>query len=121
MEIQFKGTNYELPAHISRLAQKKISTLRKYIGKLDETAQAYVELGKETEAHASGRIWRAEINFDLDGVRFRAVALEESIEVAINKAVNELAAEVRSAQKRKQDLARRGGATIKSFLRGFSS
>lgn len=121
MEIQFKGTNYDLPANVSRFAQKRIAALKKYIGKLDETAKAYVELGKETEAHASGRIWRAEINFDLDGARFRAVALEESIEVAISKAVGELGAELRNANKRKQDLARRGGATIKSFLRGFGS
>lgn len=119
METHFKGTNYELPVHISRLAQKKIQTLKKFVGAHEETVQVYVELGKETEAHASGRIWRAEINFDVEGKRFHAQALEESIEAAINKAVGELSAELRNTRKRAQDLARKGGATIKSLLRGF--
>lgn len=122
MEILFKGTNnYDLPHAVSEFARTKIGGLKKYIKRDDEEARAYVELGKETDAHQAGRIWRAEINFDIKGERFRAVALEESIEVAIDRAVNELGSELSRARERKQVLTRRGGATLKSMLRGFST
>ncbi|MBU2104100.1 ribosome-associated translation inhibitor RaiA [Patescibacteria group bacterium] len=121
MEIHFKGTNYELPSSVSRYAQRKIGSLKKYVKKSEEVVQVYVELEKETHSQAAGRIWRAEINFDLDGKLFRAVATEDAIEKAIDESVAELARAVRTTQEKKQDLARRGGATIKSLLRGFSS
>ncbi|MBU1292761.1 ribosome-associated translation inhibitor RaiA [Patescibacteria group bacterium] len=119
MEIHFKGTNYELPASVSKYAQRKIGSLKKYVKKSEEVVQVYVEL--EKEAHTSGPTWRAEINFDLDGALFRAEALEESIEKAIDTTVQELSTTLRRSQKKKQDLARQGGATIKSLLRGFGS
>lgn len=118
MQIHFKGTNYELPAPITALARKKVEGLQKYLGKDRENARAYVDLGKETEAHANGKIWRADINFDADGTRFYAKAVEESIEKAIDKAVNELASELRTARKREQSLMKKGGSIIKSLMRG---
>ncbi|KND47460.1 MAG: hypothetical protein AB199_03455 [Parcubacteria bacterium C7867-004] len=121
MEILLKGTNYEMPIDVSAFARKKLETLRKYIKRNAESARAYVELGKETAAHQSGRIWRTEINFDIDGQRFVAKAVEESIENSIDQAVGELAGELRKANERSLVLKRKGGATIKSFLRGFST
>ncbi len=119
MQIQFKGSNYELPAQVSRLARRKVEGLQKYCGKDGEYARAYVDLGKESDAHVNGKIWRADINFDVDGNRFYAKAVEESIEKAIDKAVNELATELKTARKRELSLTRKGGGMIKSLIRGF--
>ena len=121
MEIHFKGTNYEMPQTVSEFASKKLVALKKYVGKREEVIRVYVELGKETTAHQNGRVWRAEVNFDIDGSRFRAVAIEETIENAIDQAVGELAVELRKANERRIVLKRRGGATLKSMLRGFST
>lgn len=121
MQINFKGTNYELPASISELAKRKLDNLTKYLGKGKEHARAYVDLGKETEAHQNGKIWRADINFDVDGNRFYAKAVEESIEVAIDRSVGDLARELQTARKREQSLARKGGSIIKSLMRGGQS
>lgn len=118
MQINFKGTNYELPSNISALAKRKVDSLTKYLGKGKENARAYVDLGKETEAHQNGKIWRADINFDVDGNRFYAKAVEESIEVAIDRSVSELARELQTARKREQSLAKKGGSIIKSMMRG---
>lgn len=122
MQINFKGTNYELPATISALAKRKVEGLMKYLGKDKEHARAYVDLGKETEAHQNGAIWRADINFDVGGMRFYAKAVEESIEKAIDRSVNELAKELQTARKRRQGLPRKGGGIIKSLMqRGLSA
>ena len=119
MQIHFKGSNYELSDQITRLARRKVEGLKKFCGKDASLARAYVDLGKETEAHVSGRIWRADINFDVDGSRFNAKAIEESIEKAIDKAVSELASEIKTARKREQSLVKKGGGMLKSLMRGF--
>lgn len=121
MQIHFKGTNYELTTEVSTHARKKIEGLRKYLGRRDENAHAYVDIGKETEAHANGRIWRTDINFDANGTRFYAKAVEETLEGAIDEAVSDLARELHTAQKRQLSLVRKGGAMWKSIIRGFQS
>lgn len=121
MQIHFKGTNYELPANISALARKKVEGLRKYAGKGKDNARAYVDLGKETVAHQNGNIWRADINFDVDGNRFYAKAIEDSIEKAIDVAVRELTSELQTARKRQLSLMKKGGGALKSLIRGMQS
>ncbi len=121
MQIHFKGTNYDLPAAISLLAKKKVESLTKYIGKAKDSARAYVDLGKETGAHENGNIWRADINFDVDGNRFYAKAVEESIEKAIDKATAELASELQTFRKRQQSLMKKGGGILKSLMRGLEA
>lgn len=121
MQIHFKGTNYDLPANITALARKKVEGLAKYIGDSKENARAYVDLGKETEAHQNGNIWRSDINFDVDGTRFYAKAIEESIEKAIDVSVNEVARELHTARKRQQSLMKKGGGVIKSLMRGLEA
>lgn len=121
MQIHFKGTNYDLPANITELARKKVESLAKYIGENRENARAYVDLGKETEAHQNGKIWRADINFDVEGSRFYAKAVEDSIEKAIDRSVSELARELQTARKRQQSLVKKGGGVIKSLMRGLEA
>ncbi|MES2995007.1 MAG: HPF/RaiA family ribosome-associated protein [Patescibacteria group bacterium] len=119
MQIHFKGTNYELAPEVSALASRKIEGLRKYLGKSDGHVRAYVDMGKETEAHQAGRIWYVDINFDADGRRFYAKAVDESIETALDTAVRELASELHTARKKEISLVRRGGGMFKSIMRGF--
>lgn len=119
MQIHFKGTNYELTSEHTEHAQKKLEGLRKFLGKGNEYARAYVDIGKETEAHQNGKIWYVDINFDADGTRFYAKAVEETIENAIDRAVNELASELHTARKRQISLVRKGGAVLKGMMRGL--
>lgn len=100
-------------------AQKKLRALRKYLGRDADVARAYVELGKETTAHQTGRIWVARINFSTPGTLYRAEATEESIENAIDEATNELAKELRRAKRMRTNLFKRGGLMFKTLARGF--
>lgn len=120
MQIRFKGIHYDLPAAITERTQKKLSQLRKYLGRDAETARAYVELGKISEAHQTGPIWQTLINFSYRGGAFRAEAVEESIENAIDRATGELAKEIRRNKKRHESLVRRGGAVFKLLAQRFA-
>jgi ribosomal subunit interface protein len=121
MQIHFKGTNYELPANVSALARRKIEGLGKYLGRGREQARFYADFGKESEAHQNGKIWRVDITCDVEGNRFYAKAVEESLEKALDKSVNELGAELKTHRKRQLSLMKKGGSVIKSLMRGFQS
>ncbi len=124
MQIHFKGTNYELAPEVSERARRKLEGLKKHLKanhQDTEGIQIFVDLGKETGAHHGGRIWRADINLDWKGKRLHAEATEESIEKAIDKSCDELTREVQTTRDRERSLSRKGGATLKSFLRGFRS
>jgi len=121
MRIHFKGTNYELSPEISRFAQKKIETLKKYVKRKDGVAQAFVNMGRITTAQNTGKIWSTELNFDVDGKRFNAAATADNLESAIEVAVSEVGTELEKMNKRDRQLVRRGGSVIKSFMRGFQT
>lgn len=116
MQTTYKGTNYELTGAIQAFAEKKLNALTKFT---TDTDHIYIELGRETEAHHNGRIWRAELNLDKEGTRFRSTATEESLENAIDRAIGDMARELRSAKTKRQGFIKRGGAAVKNMLRGF--
>lgn len=117
MRIHFKGTRYDIPAPITEYAKKRLDALKKFVGKNGSDAvQVYADLGKASGAHQNGRIWRAELNADVEGKRYTAEAVEESIENAIDRSTEDLAREIRRDRQRSQSLFRKGGAALKSLL-----
>lgn len=116
MQIQFKGTNYELTDAAVEKATKKLQNIAKYIGKTASEPKAYVDLGKFTEAHVNGRIYYADVNLEVEGKRFYARAEAETLKNAFDKMAGELAKELRTANKKHQSLMRRGGMRVKEFF-----
>lgn len=120
MDIQHKRTQYEPTADVLALVEKKLFSLsEKYLGEKSEAARAYVELGKAIGSHQTGNIWRAELNLDTEGERFRAEAVRSKITDAIDAASKELARELRRTKRKNEAFVKKGGAVIKSILRGF--
>lgn len=119
MRINIKATNLELTAAISDYAEKRVSSLEKFINKNDESAMANVEVGKSTKHHQSGDIFRAEINLHIAGKNLRAVVEKDNLYAAIDEAKDEMVREITSHKAKQRTLLRRGGAKIKDFIRGF--
>lgn len=117
MQIQFKGTNYELKDDTVALAERKLLGLTKFLGKPEKPAVAYVDLGKFTEAHQNGAIWYADANIDVDGERFNAKAQAENLRTAIEKMTKELSMELRSAKKKRETRIRKDGGRLKNLFR----
>ena len=119
MQIQFKGTNYELTDEETDLTSKKVESLKKYLGKEEKEVHAYITLGKHTEAHQTGDIWFAEGKIDTDGHTYFAKAESATLRSATDKMIGELAREMSRAHTKQRSLLRRGGARIKHlFSRG---
>ncbi|MCI0597660.1 ribosome-associated translation inhibitor RaiA [Candidatus Parcubacteria bacterium] len=119
MNIQFKETGFDVLPELRELATQKIEGLAKYFRGREEVAYAKVELGRAVGGQQTGRIWRAEINLDVKGATYRAESLHDTLENAVDEAVNELSRELRATKKKDENLFRKGGRMAKEFLRGF--
>ena len=123
MEIHFKSAHTkdvedEVTPDVIAITERKLVALKKYVKKTGETTQVYVEFGKATEAHQNGNVWRVQINLDSKGKRYHADSSREQIRTAIDVAVGEIETSLRKAKQRDQNMFRRGGAAIKSFMQG---
>jgi ribosome-associated translation inhibitor RaiA len=66
-------------------------------------------------------VWRAEVNLDSLGKRYNAKSVGETLQNAIDKMTHDLEAELRKSKTKEQNMFRRGGAAVKSFMRGFGN
>lgn len=120
MNINIKGTGMELTSAITDYVTEKVDGVSKFLRPEDAgNALVQVEIGKTTQHHHGGAVFRAEVNLRIPGGYFRAVSEQEDLYAAIDDMKDELAREIKSAKDKHKTLIRRGGAMIKKFYRGF--
>lgn len=117
MIIDFKGTNYEIPADLQHLVERKFEGMLKHLGPAADAARAYVDLGKETEAHQNGPIWHADVNLTVNGAQYYAKETRESILEAVDAVAAELGRALQTAQEKAKTIERKEGAMAKELLR----
>jgi len=114
-----KATGVELTPEINAYLDKRLSALGKFVDPNDDANICYVELAKISEHHRTGDIFKAEFTLHVGGKSFRAVAEEADLNTAIDKAKDELLRELRKSKTKRINLIRRGGRSIKDFIKGF--
>ncbi len=119
MNITFKGTRYEPTPEILAQANRQLAAVGKFLGKDEAAATAHVELEQAVGGQNKGDIWRAEIQIDHEGARFRAESTKAKLDHAITTATRDIGREIRRAKQKDQHLFKRGGAAVKSFMQGF--
>jgi len=117
MRTIIKTTLIKLTPEISEYVEKRLMTLDRFISPDDTTAFAEVEIGRSTEHHQKGNVFRAEIQVSSKGNLFRAVAEKEMLYDAIDTAKNEAARELRRHKNKNAGLLKRGGARLKRLFR----
>lgn len=120
MNINIKTTNISLTDAISDYTTKRLDAITQFF-KDDMTAKCAVELGKTTNHHKNGDIFRAEIHITAKDKDLYASSEEEDLYKAIDMVRDEMLREVRTSKERKISLIRKGGAKIKNILKGFRS
>lgn len=121
MKINIKSTNIHLTPEISDYLQKKVNMLDRMIDASDTSIFCDVEVGKTTNHHKSGDVFRTEINLTKDGKFFRAVAEEGTLYASIDEAKDEILEELKHHKSKRITLIRRGGATVKNILKGIGN
>ena len=96
---------------------QKLNSLDKFLPN-DESISADVELGKITNHHQKGDIFRAEVNLKIPGRLIRAVAEEWDLRVAIDAIRGELQKEIKINKEKNLSLYKKGARMLKKLLRG---
>ncbi|PIT91070.1 ribosomal subunit interface protein [Candidatus Kaiserbacteria bacterium CG10_big_fil_rev_8_21_14_0_10_49_17] len=117
MLVSIKATLIELTPEIEEYINKKVGTFEKHIHKDDESVKCEVEVGKVSEHHQSGDVYRTEVNITHDGKLFRAESKGESMNAALDSVRDEMEKQLRRHKKKKDSLLRRGGARVKGMLK----
>jgi len=118
MNINIKTTAITLTPAISEYTDKRLQKIALLLAN-DPSAQCDVELGRTTEHHNKGEIFRAEIHIVAAGKNAYASAEKEDLYSAIDAVQEEIMYELRSDKSKKVSLIRRGGARVKGVLKGL--
>lgn len=119
MKINLKGTGIEITTEISDYLNKRLMSIEKFVPKEGGAFIADVELGKTSNHHHAGDIFRAEVNLFFGGKTFRAVSEQSDIHSAIDDVKDEITRELGSYKEKRISLLRRGGQKLKGMIRKF--
>jgi len=120
MKINIKATGIELTEAIQEYAEKKVGALEKYFKHSSDSHLVQVELGKTTNHHKEGAIFRAEIHIT-GGMDVYVASEEEDLYAAIDLMEADAARELQSEKSKRFKLLRRGQRTLKDMVRGIGN
>lgn len=119
MRINTKVTAIEPTPAISDYLSSKLAALEKFIDAGDDSAVCDVEIGKTTNHHRTGDIFRAEINLQWEGTQFYAATEKDDLYAAIDEVKDEILKEIEKSKKKEDTLIKRGGQEAKDMLKGL--
>ena len=118
MNINITGKNMDLTEAIKGYVQDKVSALTKLAKNSGSEPLAEVEVGKISQHHNKGDVFRTEINLSVGGVFLRAESIKDDLYASVDEAQSGMMRELRARKTKDESLFRRGAAKIKKLLRG---
>ncbi|MCR4279478.1 MAG: ribosome-associated translation inhibitor RaiA [Candidatus Zambryskibacteria bacterium] len=118
MKINIKATAIELTPAITDYVHNKLSALEKYVTNVDTVAQ--VEVGKTTQHHKTGEIYKAEVHITGAGVDLYAVTEAHDLYAAIDMVKDEIVRNTTELKSKRESLSRRGGRMVKDMMKGLN-
>ncbi len=119
MKLNIKATNIELTPAISAYVEKKLVGIEKFLGE-NTGAVAQVEVGKSTQHHRSGDIFRAEVHITGGGADHYAVSEQSDLYAAIDVVKDELVRSMNHEKGKRFARTRRGARMVKEMMRGLN-
>ncbi len=119
MRINIKATGIELTPAISGYVEKRISSIEKYF-QASQDAVVQVEVGKSTQHHKHGNVFRAEVRVIGGGLDLYTFADSLDLYAAIDVVRDEIVHKLTQEKGRRFALARRGGRAVKNMLKGLN-
>lgn len=119
MKINIKATNIELTPAISDYVTKKVSMLEKYL-EMNPDAVALAEVGKTTQHHKQGDVFRAEVHITGAGLDIYAASEQSDLYAAIDLVKDEIIHNALQEKGKKETLTRKGARMVKDMMRGLN-
>lgn len=116
MNIKITSTNFELTPAIEKYITKKMLMIDKFF-KENEEVLCEVEIGKTTNRHKSGDIFKTEVNMLYEGKQFYCVAEKDDLYASIDEVKDEVERSFVSDKSKKITLFRKGSSKVKALLK----
>ena len=121
MRHNIKTTDFSMTPAIKDYIEKRISHLDKFVNPdKKELPMCYIEIGKTTNHHKSGDLFRAEVTINIGSKSLRAEATEDDLYAALDKVSEEMSEELKSFKAKEVSLTRKDGAKIKEILKEYN-
>lgn len=118
MNINIKTTAISLTPAISDYTNKRLEKIQTLLAN-DPSAKCDIELGKTTEHHQKGEIFRAEIHIVGANKNIYASSEESDLYAAIDIVRDQVVLELTSEKGKRITVLRRGGAKVKNIIKGL--
>ena len=120
MRHNIKTSDFIMTPAIKSYVENRMAHLNKFVIKGDtELPMCYIEIGKTTNHHKKGELFKAEYTVHIGGKSLRAEAQEEDLYAALDKVTEEMTEELKSFKDKKVSLLKRGGIKLKLLIKGF--
>ncbi len=116
MNINIKSTNIILTPAIKDYVEKKVLSLEKFIHDDTKNVRVEIEVGKISNHHKSGDIFRAEAHLFFKGNEIYVVAEKDDLYSSIDEMRMKAERECISLKDKKFSLLKRGSARIKKMI-----
>ena len=117
--MNIKFTNFELDDKTRNYLSKRLDNLKKFVDLNSPNTNLDIEIGKTSEHHQKGDIFRTELNLSISGEYYRSEEESQSITSSIDLAIEELLKQLRRDKDKKETLFKKGGRKIKEILRNL--
>jgi ribosomal subunit interface protein len=118
--MNIKVTNFSLGDTTRNYLNEKLKHLNKFMDINSPNVILDVEIGRTTEHHHKGEIYKAEFNLNNSGEHYFAREESEDVLSSIDMAIDDLLKQLRRGKDKKETLFKRGGRQIKNMLRRFN-
>jgi len=117
MQLNIKGTNLEITPSVHEYVSKKIEDLTHFFSDHLERATVFVEIGRTTQHHNKGDVFRAEITIKVGGEPIRTEAIAGEWHAAFDLAKEEINLKVAKFKNKKDTLYKKGVRALKNLMR----
>ncbi|MEN9647383.1 MAG: hypothetical protein RLY57_187 [Candidatus Parcubacteria bacterium] len=118
MNINIKGAQIELTDAIKNYVTVKLEGVGKLFSRPDEVL-VEVEVGKESQHHAKGEVFKAEANIRADGRQHYVVVIKDDLYAAIDELKDEIMEKIKSSKEKSRSSFRKGASKVKHFIKGM--
>ena len=108
----------ELTNSITEHINDRVETINKFLN--DNNAIIQIEVGRTTNHHNKGDVFRAEFNLKSNDKNFYAESSKSDLYLAINDAKDQIISSLKSKKGRSMTLFTRGARSVKKMLKGIS-
>ncbi|MDO8575107.1 MAG: ribosome-associated translation inhibitor RaiA [bacterium] len=117
MNIAIKYTNITSTDSIKDYIESRLAFLSKFIS--NEDTICHVEVGRTTDHHKQGDIFKAEVRVMVHGKEFYVTSEKVDLYSAIDDVKNVLTRDIVSSKEKHSTFIRRSGAKVKNLIKGL--